>query len=144
MKCIDDQGNWSDVIYRTFYRSNQAPNVAQIKWWSAADTSYHNDITIQDTLYCLDEITDTPIFWTAISALCAIVAVVYNIWKDRKGLRTVADCVDFRTRIGKQVQENENSLKSGEKRFTKIEKCLIFLVEKAEPGAAAEMKLYDQ
>jgi len=59
LKCVDDQGYWSDVIYRAFYRSNRAPNVAKIKWWSAPDAYYNQDTVFTDTLYCLDEITDT-------------------------------------------------------------------------------------
>lgn len=49
----------------------------------------------------------------------------------------------YRTRIGKEVDEHERRLTEGEKRFRKIEKCLIFLVEKQEPGAAAKMGLYE-
>ncbi|MDP8239545.1 MAG: hypothetical protein P9X24_10690 [Candidatus Hatepunaea meridiana] len=59
IKCIDDKDTYSDVIYRTFCRSNQAPYVPEIKWWSSPDTAYANDVTISDTLYCLENITDT-------------------------------------------------------------------------------------
>jgi len=59
VKCADDQGAESEVIYRTFYRMNQPPYVPEIKWWSDSDTSFFHDLLIIDTLYCLDEITDT-------------------------------------------------------------------------------------
>ncbi|MCF7811190.1 hypothetical protein K9N50_09415 [bacterium] len=57
--CVDDQDSMSQIIYNTFYRTNQPPRVPEIKWWSAPDTTYANDITVDDTLYCLDNITDT-------------------------------------------------------------------------------------
>ncbi len=59
LKCFDDKEAESEVIFRSFYRSNQPPYVPLIKWWEDADTSYHHDISVPDTLYCLDEITDT-------------------------------------------------------------------------------------
>ncbi len=91
LKCVDDLGTESQVIYRTFYRSNDPPRVPDIKWWINSDASEeftdangngrwdpgeHFDDENEnrrwdqgydqffyyypsDTLYCLDEITDT-------------------------------------------------------------------------------------
>lgn len=59
LKCTDDKGAESLVKYRSFYRSNRPPDVPVIKWYSAAETEFSNDIFLTDTLYCLNEITDT-------------------------------------------------------------------------------------
>ncbi len=59
LTCFDDQYEMAPIIHRTFFRTNQPPNVPLIKWWEDADTSFHHDITVDDTLYCLEEITDT-------------------------------------------------------------------------------------
>ncbi|NQU06403.1 MAG: hypothetical protein HQ568_09945 [Calditrichaeota bacterium] len=57
--CVDDQDSVSKVIYRSFYRTNQPPNVPEIKWWGEIDEVDTTDYTVEDTLYCLDNITDT-------------------------------------------------------------------------------------
>jgi hypothetical protein len=67
VKCVDDRGAESGIVYRTFYRSNQRPHVPQIKYYSEPDYTYGNDIpnpdslnhVLNDTLYCLDEWTET-------------------------------------------------------------------------------------
>lgn len=63
LKCVDDLETESQVIYRIFYRSNDPPRVPEIKWWEFPDSTFANNIsvennTVPDTLYCLDEITD--------------------------------------------------------------------------------------
>lgn len=63
LKCIDDLGEESEVIYRTFNRSNHAPNVPEIKWWASADEEFANEIFLEDTLYTLDKITES---WTGL------------------------------------------------------------------------------
>lgn len=65
LKCVDDKGLESAVIYNRFYRTNQQPEVPEIKWWTDADTRYGHEIPAQDadstnsalsdTLYCLDQ-----------------------------------------------------------------------------------------
>jgi hypothetical protein len=57
--CVDDQDSTSQIIYKTFFRTNQPPRVPEIKWWDEIDDTYDNDIIVEDTLYCLDNITDT-------------------------------------------------------------------------------------
>jgi len=84
----------------------------------------------------LDKIFSSAIFWQGSVVIVALVSLFFTMWHKRNGYRTEADCENFR----KSVKE---SLERGNKRFTKTEKCLIFLVEKQEPGAAAEMGLYD-
>lgn len=69
IRCYDNDGAVSQVQYRTFFRSNQAPNTPQIKWDEMTDTEYDtvNYIDLEtinpvnpadavyDTLFCLDE-----------------------------------------------------------------------------------------
>jgi hypothetical protein len=89
-------------------------------------------------------------FWGAVSALVALMLLARVLWISRNALTVkvgdFANCKkdeeNFRKRIGKQVDEHETRLDKGDDRFVKIEKCLIFLVENAEPGAAARMGLY--
>lgn len=45
-------------------------------------------------------------------------------------------------RMGEELDEYKDRISEGDKRFTRIEKCLIFLVEKQEEGAAAKIGLY--
>lgn len=59
LKCFDDQNVESKIIYRTFYRTNKPPNVPLIKWYTSPDTCYRYDRILSDTLYCLENITDT-------------------------------------------------------------------------------------
>lgn len=67
VKCIDDKGIESEVIYRTFYRTNQPPNIPQVKYWLDADTKFGQNIPVAgdsstflaDTLYSLPSITTT-------------------------------------------------------------------------------------
>lgn len=40
VKCVDDKGLESAVVFRTFYRSNQAPNTPLLKWEEQPDTRY--------------------------------------------------------------------------------------------------------
>jgi len=74
--------------------------------------------------------------------------------------RDVKDCVEFRKRIGKEVDNNTEcaelmaksaaeaernfvvKMESGQKRFGRIEKCLIWLVEK-QGGDPGPMGLYE-
>lgn len=46
-------------------------------------------------------------------------------------------------RMGEELDKHKEQFKEGERKFSKLEKCLIFLVEKQEPGAAARMGLYE-
>ncbi len=64
VKCTDDRGQESPVIFRTFYRSNEPPRVPEIKWATAPDDSFANDAIMRDTLYVLDNVTDT---WPGLS-----------------------------------------------------------------------------
>jgi len=58
--------------------------------------------------------------------------------QERKSIRQDIELLDNR------VTENEDSLKRGNKRFTKTEKCLIALVEHhIGKGEAAKMGLYE-
>ena len=59
LKCTDDRDEESFVIYRPFYRSNEPPNVPEIKWATDPDSAFGNDIIVEDTLYVLDNITET-------------------------------------------------------------------------------------
>jgi hypothetical protein len=59
LKCVDDRGAESAVTYRTFFRSNHAPNVPLLKYFPAHDTTFATDGIVPDTLYCLDRVTDT-------------------------------------------------------------------------------------
>ena len=100
-----------------------------------------------------------PIFWTVCAvtiSLCSFIYVVrHNAKKEeqsdmskkvdtsfclqeRKSVRQSIELLDGR------VTENEDSLKRGNKRFTKTEKCLIALVEHhIGKGEAAKMGLYE-
>jgi len=71
LRCYDNDGLASTIKYRTFFRSNQAPNTPEIKWDEQQDTEYDtlNYIAIDDikpadpalahydTLYCLTNVT---------------------------------------------------------------------------------------
>jgi len=59
LKCVDDKDIESNVIYRVFYRSNNPPNVPLMKWLGNPDRDFRHDTIILDTLYCLDDITET-------------------------------------------------------------------------------------
>lgn len=59
LKCVDDQDTESEVIYRTFYRTNEPPNVPLIKWFEDNDEHYSSSQMLEDTLYVLDEVTTT-------------------------------------------------------------------------------------
>lgn len=59
LKCKDDRGRESPVIYRTFYRSNRPPRVPEVKWFLSGDEAYGNDVSVRDTLYSLDEANET-------------------------------------------------------------------------------------
>lgn len=59
LKCTDDRGMESPVIYRSFFRSNNPPRIPQVKWHTSSDEDYANDVVLDDTLYVLDAITDT-------------------------------------------------------------------------------------
>ncbi|MBM3325825.1 MAG: hypothetical protein FJY65_02420 [Calditrichaeota bacterium] len=58
LKCVDDRGAESAVIYRRFFRTNKPPNVPRIKWFTAPDDSFNTDIRLRDTLYVLDRTTE--------------------------------------------------------------------------------------
>ncbi|MBL7190345.1 hypothetical protein ISS30_01520 [bacterium] len=53
IKCIDDQNLESSVKYRTFFRSNQAPNTPLIKWEEQPDTRY-NVVNAIDSVLTID------------------------------------------------------------------------------------------
>lgn len=73
LKCTDDKGLESSVIFQKFFRTNKPPDVPKIKWWDAPDTTYANDINVNklvrgivgndtvfyDTLFTLENLTDT-------------------------------------------------------------------------------------
>lgn len=67
LKCVDDRGAESEVIYRRFFRANHPPRVPVIRWFTEPDYTYATDIPhpdstkhiLSDTLYCLDDITLT-------------------------------------------------------------------------------------
>jgi hypothetical protein len=89
-------------------------------------------------------------FWAAVMASLVFFNVVYGIWQQWRikkktvlnGKVDVKACKAFQQSIGQESDEHKERLVVGEKRFMKIEKCLIFLVEKAG-GDAATMGLYD-
>jgi hypothetical protein len=58
LKCVDDRDAESNVIYRTFYRTNRAPRTPEIKWFTDPDAGYGHRIDVPDTLYSLNEISD--------------------------------------------------------------------------------------
>lgn len=58
LKCQDDRGAESDVAIRTFYRTNHAPRIPQIKWSTSDDSTFGRNVTLSDTFYCLEEVTD--------------------------------------------------------------------------------------
>lgn len=67
LKCYDNSGASSNVVYRTFFRSNQPPNVPEVKWDQHSDDRFANlmdirsdsieGITYTNTLISLPEIT---------------------------------------------------------------------------------------
>lgn len=57
VRCTDDRGAKSEVKFRSFYRSNNPPNVPLIKWFTASDNQFTTDLVLTDTLYCLDNTT---------------------------------------------------------------------------------------
>ncbi len=59
VKCVDDRETESQVIYRTFYRSNRPPRVPEIKWFTASDGSFGERISITDTSYSLNSVTES-------------------------------------------------------------------------------------
>jgi hypothetical protein len=59
LKCIDDRLQESPVIYRTFYRTNRPPNVPEIKWFTDSDDGLGERITVNDTSYSLDAVTES-------------------------------------------------------------------------------------
>ena len=59
LKCTDDRGMESPVVSHTFYRSNNPPYVPEVKWHTASDDEYDQDVVLEDTLYVLESITDT-------------------------------------------------------------------------------------
>lgn len=65
VKAVDNLNAESqNLVYKTFYRSNNAPNNPQIKTLEAAETEYALNYVVEDTLFCLDEITP---LWQGIS-----------------------------------------------------------------------------
>ena len=68
LRCYDNDGASSNIVYRTFFRSNQAPNTPLIKWDEQSDSEYDtlNYITtdtlgyvMDDTLYSLNSVSPT-------------------------------------------------------------------------------------
>ena len=73
VKAVDNDGKWSDenfqqeptrIKFRTFFRTNHAPNVPKVKWEEWPDEMADTLTTITDTLYCLDTLTQN---WRGIS-----------------------------------------------------------------------------
>jgi hypothetical protein len=65
IKAVDNQGSESNNLeFKTFFRSNNAPNNPQIKPLELADTEYALNFVVEDTVFCLDEITP---LWPGIS-----------------------------------------------------------------------------
>ena len=71
LRCYDNDGAASSIKYRTFFRSNQAPNTPEIKWDEQGDTEYDtlNYVSLDgvkpadpaladyDSLFCLPYVT---------------------------------------------------------------------------------------
>lgn len=62
---MDNLGAQSqNIAYKTFYRSNNAPNNPQIKPMAAPDADYAQNAVVLDTLFCLDNLTP---LWSGIA-----------------------------------------------------------------------------
>ncbi|MBZ0266382.1 hypothetical protein K8I28_17125 [bacterium] len=59
IRCFDDQGEASDIKYRTFFRSNQPPNIPEIGMVGMTDDEIGNSVYVADTLYSGESITAT-------------------------------------------------------------------------------------
>ena len=71
LRCFDNEGAGSDIKYRTFFRSNLAPNVPEVKWDEQQDSDYDTlnyialddfkpldpDSANYDTLFCLENVS---------------------------------------------------------------------------------------
>jgi len=71
IRCFDNEDAVSTVKYRTFFRSNKAPNTPEVKWDEMQDSEYDTlnyialdnlkpqdpDSANYDTLYCLENVT---------------------------------------------------------------------------------------
>jgi hypothetical protein len=65
IKAVDNQGRESENLeFKTFFRSNNPPNNPTIKPLEEADTEYSQSYDVEDTLFCLDEVTP---LWHGIS-----------------------------------------------------------------------------
>jgi hypothetical protein len=64
VKAVDNLGFESQVDYKTFYRSNNAPNNPVIKQAAAPDSAFSQHTVVEDTLFSLDAITPN---WPGVS-----------------------------------------------------------------------------
>lgn len=65
VRATDNMGAESQsLVYKTFYRSNNAPNNPQIKPLDRPDADFAQNYVVQDTLFCLDNLTP---LWQGIS-----------------------------------------------------------------------------
>lgn len=65
IKAVDNDSMESqNLAYKTFFRSNNAPNNPEIKPLAAAETEYSLNYVVEDTLFCLEELTP---LWSGIS-----------------------------------------------------------------------------
>jgi hypothetical protein len=64
VRAVDNLGIESQVDYKTFYRSNNAPNNPLIKQVAAPDSAFSQHAVVVDTLFSLDAITPN---WAGVS-----------------------------------------------------------------------------
>ncbi|MCX6641005.1 MAG: hypothetical protein NTW14_11100 [bacterium] len=65
LQAVDNKGAISEgMVYKTFYRTNNAPNNPQLKPQDQPDAAFALNYVVQDTMFCLDEITP---LWAGLS-----------------------------------------------------------------------------
>ncbi len=59
VRCTDNEGATSEeIIYRTFFRTNQAPNIPRIGISGWDDELLLNSVYVTDTLFCTEEVNE--------------------------------------------------------------------------------------
>lgn len=60
VRCFDNEGQVSeDVVYRTFFRTNQAPDIPRIGLVGWEDEEIQNDVYLRDTLFVGEQVNET-------------------------------------------------------------------------------------
>ncbi|MBD3166297.1 hypothetical protein GF324_06850, partial [bacterium] len=63
VRCVDNEGAFSEVKYRTFFRENNAPNIPRVGRPSWNDELFDTTVYVQDTLFTKNEPDN---IWTGI------------------------------------------------------------------------------